>query len=87
LLAAVWAFGAGATGPDAFDTDVTSLLSFGRAEAGVELDTDCRIHGAAGKTGIVHAGRMKTSAGIARWPITAAVQTACRDAADLLRNA
>jgi hypothetical protein len=54
-----------------------------RAVAG---DADAVTHGVAGSTGSVHAGRSRTKAGIARCPMTAAVQTAWREAADLLRR-
>jgi hypothetical protein len=47
-------------------------------------DADADTHGLAGSTGTVHAGRIRTKAGIARCPMTAAVQTAWREAADLL---
>ncbi|HEX9250355.1 MAG TPA: hypothetical protein VF856_12690, partial [Gemmatimonadaceae bacterium] len=59
-----------------------SLTDVGDAEAEVRIGT----HGAAGSTGIFQAGRIRMNAGMARWPITAAVQTACRDAADRLRS-
>ena len=76
VLAAVWASEAGASGADAFDLVVitAALFSSGAAIAG-DTVVGC-IHDAAGSKGIFHAGRMKTSAGIARCPITAAVQTA-----------
>jgi isopentenyl phosphate kinase len=44
------------------------------------------IHGAGGSTGIVHAGRIRTSSGIARCPMTAAVHRACREDAERLRS-
>ena len=77
VLAAVWASEAGANGADAFDLVVIAAALFSSGAAAIAGDTvfGC-IHDAAGSKGIFHAGRMKTRAGIVRWPITAAVQTA-----------
>jgi hypothetical protein len=44
------------------------------------------IHGAGGSTGILHAGRIRTSSGMARCPMTAAVHRACREDAERLRS-
>jgi hypothetical protein len=44
------------------------------------------IQDAAGRSGIVHAGRRSANTGIVRCPTTADVHTAWRDAADLFRR-
>src|SRR2546423_4208917 len=77
VLAAGWVPVAGATGADVCGGVVMSALRIAASPAGAVLAAvgDC-IHGAAGSSGIFHAGRMTTSAGMAIWPITAAVQTA-----------
>src|SRR5687767_1523227 len=44
------------------------------------------VHGASGRSGSLHEGSMNANTGIARWPTTAAVHTACRAAAERLRR-
>src|SRR4051812_14112738 len=44
------------------------------------------VHGEPGRSGILQTGRTSINAGIARCPITAAVHTACLDAAERLRS-
>src|SRR5437762_2594904 len=66
----------GAIGADALDDLLLSRSGIAVLVPIAGAEEVCCIHGAAGSTGIVHAGKMKTSAGIARWPMTAAVHTA-----------